>query len=163
MKLTDNKKMAHSNAWHSHRETTDGLKKSRGKVYLLLLGQCNQVLVDKMKHDTIWVTVSELFDPILLFKLIEKFVLKQSDKQYTMAVLIAKQLSILSFCQDNQVPNATYYCQFSTRVEVAGQAGVCYYTPHLLHTKCVESLCSEYETLKPAEQKNVRDVVEKNT
>jgi hypothetical protein len=54
------------------------------------------------------VRVSELFDPILLFKLIKKFVLKQSDNQYKTAVLIAKQLSILSFCQDNQMPNATY-------------------------------------------------------
>jgi hypothetical protein len=40
MKLTDNKKMAHSNAWRSHCETTEGLKTSRGKVYSLLLGQC---------------------------------------------------------------------------------------------------------------------------
>jgi hypothetical protein len=40
MKLTNDKKMAHSNAWRSHREMTAGLKKSRGKVYLLLLGQC---------------------------------------------------------------------------------------------------------------------------
>ncbi len=32
MKLMDSKKMAHSNAWRSHRETTEGLKKSRGKV-----------------------------------------------------------------------------------------------------------------------------------
>jgi hypothetical protein len=101
--------MAHSNAWHSHCETTEGLKKSRGKVYLLLLGQCTQVLVDKMKQDTTWVMVSELFDPILLFKLIKKFVLKQSDIQYKMVVLIAKQQSILSFRQDDQVPNATYY------------------------------------------------------
>jgi len=60
-----------------------------------------------MKQDTTWVMVSESFDPILLFKLIKKFVLKQSDNQYKTAVLIAKQLSILSFCQDNQVPNAT--------------------------------------------------------
>jgi hypothetical protein len=74
MKLTDYKKMAHSNAWHSHCETSEGLKKSRGKVYLLLLGQCTQVLVDKMKQDTTWVTVSKPFNPILLFKLIEKFV-----------------------------------------------------------------------------------------
>jgi hypothetical protein len=43
-----------------------------------------------MKQDTTWVTVSELFDPILLFQLIEKFVLKQLDNQYKMAVLIAK-------------------------------------------------------------------------
>jgi hypothetical protein len=108
MKLMNDKKMAHSNAWRCHHEMTEGLKKSRGKVYLLIRGQCTQMLVDKMKQDTTWVRVSELFDPILLFKLIKKFVLKQSDNQYKMAVLIAKQLSILSFRQDDQVPNATY-------------------------------------------------------
>jgi hypothetical protein len=94
MKLTDDEKMAHSNAWRSHHETTEGLKKSREKVYSLLLGQCTQVLVDKMKQDTTWVMVSESFDPILLFKFIKKFVLKESDNQYKTAVLIAKQLSI---------------------------------------------------------------------
>ncbi len=52
MKLTNNKKMAHSKAWHNHCETTEGLKMSRGKVYLLLLGQCTQMLVDRMKQDT---------------------------------------------------------------------------------------------------------------
>ncbi len=59
VKIMDNEKMAHSNAWRSHCETTEGLKKSRGKVYSLLLGQCTQVLVDKMKQDTTWVMVSE--------------------------------------------------------------------------------------------------------
>jgi hypothetical protein len=44
-------------------------------------------------------------------------------------------------------------------VEVACQAGVCYYTPDLLDTKCVELSCTEYDMLKPAKQKNVRDVV----
>jgi len=39
MKLTDNEKTAHSNAWRTHRELTDRLKTSRGKVYSLLLGQ----------------------------------------------------------------------------------------------------------------------------
>jgi hypothetical protein len=51
MKLTDNEKTAHSNAWRSHRELSNSLKKSRGKIYSLLLGQCTQVLVDKMKQD----------------------------------------------------------------------------------------------------------------
>ncbi len=159
MKLTDDEKMAHNNAWCSHRETTEGLKKSRGKRYSLLFGQITQVLVDKMKQDTTWVMVNEVFDPILPFKLIKKFVLKQSDNQYKMAVLIAKQLAILSFGQDNQVPNATYYNQSTTRMEVACQAGVCYYTPDLLDTKCVELTCNEYETLTLAKQKNVRDVM----
>jgi hypothetical protein len=45
-------------------------------------------------------------------------------------------------------------------VEFACQAGICYYTPDFLDTKCVELSCNQYETLTPAEQKNVRDVVE---
>ncbi len=60
--------------------------------------------------------VSDWVDPIALFKLIEKFVLKQSDNQYKTEVLIAKQLSILHFCQDDQVGNATWYGCFITRV-----------------------------------------------
>ncbi len=81
MKLTDDEKTAHRNAWHSHRDSSNSLKKSRGKIYSLLLGQCTQVLVDKMKQDGDWVKISGLFDPTLLFKLIEKFVLKQSNNQ----------------------------------------------------------------------------------
>ncbi len=78
MKLTEDEKMSHSNAWRTHRKITDGLKKNRGKIYSLLLGQCTQVLIDKMKQDANWGMVSDLFDPIALFKLIEKFVLKQT-------------------------------------------------------------------------------------
>jgi hypothetical protein len=135
IKLTDDEKIAHANAWRTHRETTESLKVSRGKVYSLLLGQCTQVLVDKMKQDTDWVTISESFDPILLYKLIEKYVLKQSDNQYPTAVLIAEHQSILSFRQDDHMGNAPYYDRFTTRVEVARQAGVCYYTPALLNDK----------------------------
>jgi hypothetical protein len=91
MKLMDNKKMAHSNRRRSHHETTEGLKKSIGKMYLLLLSQCTQVLVDMMKQNATWVLVSEPFDPILLFKLIKKFVLKQSDNQYKTALLSSCQ------------------------------------------------------------------------
>ena len=47
MKLTEDEKISHANAWRSHRETTESLKKSMGKVYSLLFGQCTQVLVDK--------------------------------------------------------------------------------------------------------------------
>jgi hypothetical protein len=42
MKLTKDEKIAHANARRTHRETTESLKKSRGKVYSLLLGQCTQ-------------------------------------------------------------------------------------------------------------------------
>jgi hypothetical protein len=77
-----------------------------------------------MKQDAEWVKISGLFDPTLLFKLIKKFVPKQSDNQYKTAVLIAEQLSILLFHHDDPIGNATYYDWFTTRVEVACQAGV---------------------------------------
>jgi hypothetical protein len=51
MKLTNDEKTAHSNAWRSHCKSSNSLKKSRGKIYSLLLGQCTQVLVDKMTQD----------------------------------------------------------------------------------------------------------------
>ncbi len=159
MKLTDDDETAHSNAWHSHCNSSDSLKKSRGKIYSLLLEQCPQVLVDKMKQDADWVKISGLFDPTLLFKLIEKFVLKQSNNQYKMAVLIAEQLSILSFHQDDQIGNATYYDRFTTRVEVACQAGVCYHSPDLLEDKAAELEMAAYDMLLPAEKKMVVDVV----
>ncbi len=69
--------------------------------------------------------ISEAFDPILPFKLIEKFVLKQLDNQYATAVLIAEQLLILTFRQDDHLGNAAYYDRFTTRAEFACQTGVC--------------------------------------
>ncbi len=62
MKLTKDEKISHSNTWRNHRETTESPKKSRGKVYSLLIGQCTQVLIDKMKQDTEWVAISKAFD-----------------------------------------------------------------------------------------------------
>ena len=160
MKLTDDERTAHSNAWRTHRETTESLKKSRGKIYSLLLGQCTQVLVDKMKQDTDWVSISDSFDPHRLFKLIERFVLKQSDNQYKTAVLIAEQLSILQFRQEDQLGNAAYYDRFTTRVEVARQAGVCYYSPDLLDDKTMQLKLGSYDALSGADKKKVIDSVE---
>ncbi len=160
IKLTKDEKTAHSNALRSHCESSDSLKKSRGKIYSLLLGQCTQVLVDKMKQDADWMKISGSFDPTLIFKLIEKFVLKQSNNQYKTAVLITEQLSILSFRQDDQIGNATYYDQFTTRVEVACQAGVCYHSPDLLEDKAAELKMVACDTLLPAKKKTVVGVVE---
>jgi hypothetical protein len=159
IKLTKDEKTAHRNAWRSHHESNDSLKKSKGKIYSLLLGQCTQVLVDKMKQDTDWMTISGLFNPISLFKLIKKFVLKQSDNHYKMVVLIAEQLSILLLRQDDQIGNATYYDWFTSRVEVACQAGVCYHSPDLLEDKATELKMGVYDTLSPTNKQKVVDVI----
>ena len=74
MKLTDDEKTLPSNASRTHQELTKRLKTSKAKEYSLLLGQCAQVLVDKMKQENNWVTISTSLNPSLLLKLIEKFV-----------------------------------------------------------------------------------------
>ena len=74
----------------------------------MLLEQCTQVLVDKMKQDNNWAKISTSFNPNLICKIIEKFILKQYNSQYKMEVLIAEQLSILQFRQEDQVSNVTY-------------------------------------------------------
>jgi hypothetical protein len=107
-----------------------------------------------MKQDIDWVTISESFDPSPLFKLIKKFVLKQSDNQYKTAVLIAEQLFLL-FHQDNQVGNAVHYDCFTTRMEVACQAGVCYYSPEVLEDKAAQTKMGDYNTLSDTNKKKV--------
>ena len=92
---------------------------------------------------------------ILLFKIIEKYVLKQLDNQYPTAVLIAEHQSILSFRQDDHMGNATYYDRFTTRVEVARQAGVCYYTPVLLKDKATALKLGNYDLLDAPAQKRI--------
>jgi hypothetical protein len=106
--------------------------------------------------------VSDSFDPIALFKLIEKFVLKQLDNQFKTAVLVAKQLSILQFCLDNQGSNATYYDHFTTRVEVACQAGECYYTPDLLTIKAMELSLADFDMLTQPGQKSIIKLVKQD-
>jgi hypothetical protein len=112
-----------------------------------------------MKQDTDWVTISGSFNQTLLFKIIKKFVLKQSNNQYKTAVLIAEQLRILLFHQDDQIGNATYYDWFTTRVEVAHQAGVYYHSPDLLEDKAAQLKMGAFNTLPPTDKKMVVDIV----
>jgi hypothetical protein len=73
MKLMEDEKIFHSNVWRTHHKITDGLEKSHGKISSLLFMQCTQVLIDKMKQDTIvkWSVTCLTPLPSSLFKLIE--------------------------------------------------------------------------------------------
>jgi hypothetical protein len=82
VKTTADEGMAFNNAWHTYRERTECLVRSRGKVYSLVLGQCTTVLLDKMKQDADWQAVSDSYNPLKLLKLIEEFILKQSNNLY---------------------------------------------------------------------------------
>ncbi len=132
VKTTADEAMAFSNSWRTYRERTDRLVCSRGNVYSLVLGQCTTVLLDKMKQDSEWQIVSDSYDPLKLLKLIEKFILKQSDNQY-------KQLKLLlTYRQDDGMMNAAYYDRFKTRVDVAEHIGVSFDNPVLWDLKSQE-------------------------
>ena len=56
--------------------------------------------------------------------------------------------------------NATYYDQFTTRVEVACQAGVCYHSPDFLQDKTTQLDIGNYKSLLLTKKKSVIDAVE---
>jgi hypothetical protein len=147
MKLTNDEKTAHSNAWRTHCESSDSLKKSRGKIYSLLLGQCTQVLVDKIKQDADWQAASDSYDPLKLLKLIEKSILKQSDTQYKIGIIIEQLKLLLAYWQDDGVTNAVYYDQFKTRVDVAEHNGVSFDNPTLWDWKSQELYVTDFDLL----------------
>jgi len=109
VKTTAEEAMAFSNSSRTYREMTDRLVHSRGKVYSLVMGQCTTVLLDKMKQDSDWQTVSDSYNPLKLLKMIEKYILKQSDNQYKIGIVIEQLKLLLTYRQDNGVTNTAYY------------------------------------------------------
>ena len=79
IELTDSEKTQFSNEWRTYRERNSNLTKYRGQAFSLIQGQCTQLLQDKMKQDTDWITVSTSYDPLTLYRLIEKTVLAQTE------------------------------------------------------------------------------------
>jgi hypothetical protein len=130
-KTTADESKAFNNAWRTYRERTDCLVRSRGKVYSLVLGQDTIVLPDKMKQDTDWQAVSDSYNLLKLLKLIEKFILKQSDNHYKIGIIIAQLKLLLAYWQDDGVKNVLYYNWFKTRVDVVEHIGVSFDNPVL--------------------------------
>jgi hypothetical protein len=156
-KTTADESMAFNNAWRTYRERIDCLAKSRGKVHCLVLGQCTTVLLDKMKQDADWQAVSDSYNPLRLLKLIKKFILKQSDNQYKIGIVIKQLKLLLVYWQDDGVTNASYHNQFKTRVDVAEHIGVSFDNPDLWDWKSQELYSTDYElpldTVKEAKVK----------
>ncbi len=66
-----------------------------------------------------------------LLKLIEKMILKQSDNQCKIGIIMEQLKLLLAYRQDDGVTNAAYYDQFKTRVDVAKHIGVPFDNPVL--------------------------------
>jgi hypothetical protein len=59
-----------------------------------------------MKQDVDWQAASDSYDLLKLLKLIEKSILKQSDNQYKIGIIIEQLKLLLAYLQDDGVPNA---------------------------------------------------------
>ncbi len=54
--------------------------------------------------------MSDSYDPLKLLKLIEKIILKQSDNQYKIGIIMEQLKLLLAYCQDDGVTNAVCVC-----------------------------------------------------
>jgi hypothetical protein len=99
------------------------LETHQGQAYSLILGQCTQLLQDKMKQDASWTTVSASYDPLKLYRLFERVVLNQTEDQYPFAAVHKQSLAVLNTKQGG-LSNMQWYKRFNTQHNVARSVGV---------------------------------------
>jgi hypothetical protein len=87
IEMSDSEKTQYSNNWRTYRERNALLTKHRGQAFSLILSQCTQLLQDRMKQDTNWNTASTSYNPLELYRLIEKMTLAQTEDQYPFATV----------------------------------------------------------------------------
>jgi hypothetical protein len=157
--LNDSQNTQFSNEWCTYRERYVNLIKHRGQALYLIQGQCNQLLQDKMKQDTDWAVVSTSYDPLMLYRLIERTILAQTEDQYPFATVYDQELSFYSFKQET-LWNPQWYERFNTKVDVSEAIGVTRQHKVLLDYVAQESYTKSFEGLGVTEQKLVRDDAE---
>jgi hypothetical protein len=99
------------------------LETHQGQAYFLILGQCTQLLQDKMKQDASWTTVSASYNPLELYRQIEWVVLKQTKDQYPFATVHEQNLAMLNTKQGG-LSNTQWYKRFITQHDIAHFVGV---------------------------------------
>ena len=76
VELNDQEQINYSNECQNHSRRISTLETHQGQAYSLILGQCTQLLQEKMKQDASRTTVSMSYNPLELYRLIEWVVLK---------------------------------------------------------------------------------------
>ena len=104
--------------------------------------------------------VSKSYDPLNLYSLIKKVILKQTDDQYPFSAVHEQLLAILSNKQGN-LTNAQWYKRFNTRYEVAKSVGAEFDKCECLWEYCAGMLNNnagtKYSTLSPSDQQKARE------
>jgi hypothetical protein len=125
----------------------------------LIQYQCTQLLQDKMKQDPDWITVSTSYDPLTLYRLIERTVLAQTKDQYPFATLYDQELVLYSFKQES-LSNPQWYERFNTKIDFGDAIGVTHQHKVLLEYVAQELHNQAFGDLAAAKQLLVRDDAE---
>jgi len=130
------------------------LEKHHGQAFSLIIGQCTQLLLDKMKQEKKWEAVSASYDPLELYKLIESVVLKQTEDQYVVAAMWDQYKRVFN-AQQGTMSNTQWYEAYCTILEVAESVG-CVFANDKTLDYCAQLLHKQpYEALGTADKKIV--------
>ena len=154
-KLTQAKVLEYSNEFKSHSYRVANPEKHRGIVYLLIIGQCTQILQDKMKQDKRWNAVSASYKPLDLYKLIERVIFRQTEEQYPVAAVWEQLVSVYSSKQVNMTNNE-WHERFTTKIEVAESVGCEFEFPKIWEYCAQNAYAKSYSLLTPDEQDKAR-------
>ena len=123
----------------------------------MIMGQCMQQLLDKMKQDTSWTKVSTSYDPLAILDLVEKKVMSQSQYIYPCATFYEAQLSIVGYHQNTQ-SNDAYYDRFNKKCDVADAIGLKLRGHSILHEWVIQEdhPGDDFEDLTDVQQLAVR-------
>ena len=155
IEMTDQEKTRYSNAWRSYRERNSALIKNRGQVFSLIMGQCTQLLKDRMKQDEDWTTTSTSNDPLTLYRLIEKTILAQTEDQYPFATVYDQEMALYGFRQE-KLTNAQWYERFNTKVDVSEAIGVTHIHKVLLEHVAQETHTTTFDNITDDQKAAVR-------
>jgi hypothetical protein len=123
IELNDQEQIDYSNKCQNHSRRISTLETHQGQAYSLILGQCTQLPQDKMKQDASWTTVSASYNPLKLYRLIKRVVLKQTEDQYSFAAVHEQSLAMLNTKQGG-LSNTQWYKHFNMQQDVARFVGV---------------------------------------
>jgi hypothetical protein len=155
IKLDETEKTEHDIAWRTYREQNTRLQTQRGQAFSMIRGQCMHVLLDKMKHDSDWLTAGESYNPLTLLKLIERTILAQTEDQHPFATVHEQECALCSFSQ-NTLTNEQWCERFNTKIDVGTAVGVTRQHQLLLEQVAAEAGTVEFKDLSIDDQDEVR-------
>jgi hypothetical protein len=159
IEMLDSEKMQYRNDWRTYRERNAILTKHRGQAFSLILGQCTQLLQDRMKQDTDWNMASTSYNPLELHRLIEKTTLAQTEDQYPFATVYDQELNFYSFWQET-MSNPQWYKKCNTKVDVGLAIGVTQQHKVLLEYVAQENHTLTFAALLAEQKQAVREDAE---